>query len=260
MTPAIATIADLTLKAQKIVVFTGAGVSTESGIPDFRSPGGIWSKFDPEDFTYQRFLSSETAREKYWQMSTEFYEEMRDVKPNLAHGALVDLERAGKLDCIITQNIDGLHQDAGSSSERIIEIHGTARTVSCLDCKKRYARSVVQAMIMGGTRVPRCDQCKGLLKPDTISFGQSMPEAETAEAYRRSETCDLFIVIGSSLVVQPAASMPIVAKNNGAKLIIVNREPTTYDQLADVAVHGSAGRIMADILAAVKERLNNPGA
>lgn len=254
----IAAVADLIMNAQKIVVFTGAGVSTESGIPDFRSPGGIWSKYDPEDFTYQRFIASEAAREKYWQMSTEFYHSMRDVKPNAAHEAIVTLERLGKLDCVITQNIDGLHQDAGTSPAIVIEIHGTARTVSCLDCKKPYTRAAVHSMISAGIKVPRCDQCNGPLKPDTISFGQSMPEAETAQAYRRSEASDLFIVIGSSLVVQPAASMPIVAKNKGARLVIVNREPTPYDHLADVVVHAGAGNVMFEIVQVLQGKQEHP--
>jgi len=252
-------IVDLILSAEKIVIFTGAGVSTESGIPDFRSAGGIWSKYDPEDFTYQRFLASEPAREKYWQMSTEFHLSLKDVQPNAAHKAIVDLEKLGKLDCLITQNIDGLHQLAGTSPEKVIELHGTARSVSCLECKKGYTREAVQAMISQGIKVPRCDQCQGLLKPDTISFGQSMPMAETDESYNRSARCDLFIVIGSSLVVQPAASMPLVAKDNGAKLVILNRDPTPYDHMADAAVHDSAGSTMAQILEGVQKRVAEGG-
>ena len=241
-------VVDLVLKSSKIVVFTGAGISTESGIPDFRSPGGVWSKYNPDDFTFQRFVSSETAREKYWQMSTEFYNQLKTVRPNSAHMAVAALETMGKLDCVITQNIDGLHQMAGSSSERVIELHGTSRAVSCLSCKKRYDRDAVQQRISDGDRVPRCDACDGLLKPATISFGQSMPENETAEAMQRSAACDLFIVIGSSLVVQPAASMPLVAKEKGAKLIIINRDSTPFDHLADAVLHASAGTVMTEIL------------
>ncbi|MBW1695796.1 MAG: NAD-dependent deacylase [Deltaproteobacteria bacterium] len=243
---------NLIFESSRIVVFTGAGISTESGIPDFRSPGGIWSKYDPSDFTFQRFLSSETAREKYWQMSTEFYNTVKSVKPNAAHLAVAELEKMGKLDCVITQNIDGLHQMAGCSAKRVIELHGTALAVSCLDCHKRYDRDLIQKRISDGDRVPRCDVCNGLLKPATISFGQTMPEKETAEAMHRSAQCDLFIVIGSSLVVQPAASMPLIAKEKGAKLVIINRDDTPYDHLADVRIHDSAGAVLPEILQRVR--------
>ena len=248
-------IVDLILTSQDIIIFTGAGVSTESGIPDFRSPGGIWEKYNPADFTYQRFLSSEEAREKYWQMSTEFYHSMKHVQPNPAHEAIAALERIGKVSSVITQNIDGLHQQAGFSPEKVIELHGTSRSVSCLSCKKKYSRDAVQELVGQGVKVPRCDECGGLLKPDTISFGQAMPERETAEASRRSGECDLFIVIGSSLVVHPAASMPFIAKENGAKLVIINRDSTPYDNLADYVIHGSAGTIMSSILQGVKSRI-----
>ncbi|MGQ9655254.1 MAG: SIR2 family NAD-dependent protein deacylase [Thermodesulfobacteriota bacterium] len=247
------------LAAKRVVVFTGAGVSTESGIPDFRSAGGIWEKYDPDDFTYQRFVSSEEAREQYWRLGSEFYLSLRHVKPNQAHEAIAELEKLGKLECVITQNVDGLHQMAGNSPEKVIEVHGTFRTVTCLKCGKRYTREVVQGMIDGGVKVPRCDECKGILKDDTIAFGQAMPEKETAEAFRRCEECDLCFVIGSSLVVQPAASMPIVAKQTGAKLVIVNREPTPYDRLADAVLRGSAGAVMTQIIDALRSRIH-PGA
>jgi NAD-dependent deacetylase len=165
------------------------------------------------------------------------------------------LEKLEKLDCVITQNIDGLHFKAGNSEEKVIQLHGTAIFVSCLSCKKRYDRDEIQERIKKGLKAPRCDDCGGLLKPATISFGQSMPERETQEAYHRSSTCDLFIVIGSSLVVQPAASMPLVAKRNGARLVIINRDPTPYDDMADIVIHGQAGPTMASILEHVKRVL-----
>ncbi|MGB9693273.1 MAG: SIR2 family NAD-dependent protein deacylase, partial [Fervidobacterium sp.] len=193
------------LSSKRIVVFSGAGLSTESGIPDFRSPGGVWSRYNPEDFYFQKFISSEASREKYWQMATEMYEPMKKAEPNLAHLAISELERLGKLDCVITQNIDGLHLKAGNSPEKVIELHGTAMYVTCLNCHKRYDRDEIQERIKKGVKVPYCDDCGGPLKPATISFGQAMPEWETQEAYNRSSLCDLFIVIGSSLVVQPAA-------------------------------------------------------
>ncbi len=245
-------IAEWIVDANNVVVFVGAGMSTESGIPDFRSPGGVWDKYDPEDFYFQNFVSKKGAREKYWQMATEMYESMKDALPNAGHLAVAELEKLGKLDCLITQNIDGLHFKAGNSEEKVLELHGTAMHVTCLSCHKRYERDEVQERISKGDSAPCCDLCGGLLKPATISFGQSMPEQETREAYRRSEGCDLFIVIGSSLVVQPAAHMPVVAKRAGAKLVIVNRDDTACDDIADVIVHGPAGQIMAAILEKVK--------
>jgi NAD-dependent deacetylase len=255
MTKQIEEVARLILTSKRIVVFAGAGLSTESGIPDFRSPGGVWDRYDPEDFYFQNFLSSELSREKYWQMATEMYESMKKAQPNLAHLAIAEMERLGKLDCVITQNIDGLHFKAGNSEEKVIQLHGTAMSVSCLSCGRRYDRDEIQERLRKGLKAPRCDDCGGPLKPATISFGQSMPERETQEAHHRSSLSDLFVVIGSSLVVQPAASMPLVAKRNGAKLIIINRDPTSYDDMADLVIHGQAGSIMDSILKEVKRGL-----
>ena len=235
--------------SKRTVVFVGAGMSTESGIPDFRSPGGVWDRYDPEDFQFQRFLTDERSRENYWGMATEMYDSMKDASPNAGHLAIAEMEKLGMLDCLITQNIDGLHFKAGNSEERVLELHGTAMHVTCLSCGKRYEREPVQARIASGERAPRCDMCGGLLKPATVSFGQAMPEKETAEAYRRSGESDLFIVVGSSLVVHPAASMPVVAKRAGAKLVIINRDETACDDIADVIVSGQAGEVMAAILA-----------
>ncbi len=245
-------IAEWIVESKNVVVFVGAGLSTESGIPDFRSPGGVWDKYDPEDFYFHNFLSKESSREKYWQMTTEMYDSMKDALPNAGHFAIAELEKLGKLDCLITQNIDGLHYKAGNSEAKVLELHGTAMHVTCLSCHKRYDRDEVQARIARGDKAPRCDACKGFLKPATISFGQSMPEWETAEASRRSEECDLFIVIGSSLVVHPAATMPVIAKRGGARLVIVNRDETACDKMADIVVNGPAGPTMAAILENVK--------
>ena len=256
MNDQIEQVAGLILNAKRIVIFVGAGLSTESGIPDFRSPGGVWDKYDPEDFYFQNFLSSEASREKYWQMATEMYEAMRDAKPNQAHLAVAELEKLGKLDCLITQNIDGLHFKAGNSPEKVLELHGTAMFVTCLSCNKRYERDAIQGRIAKGEKAPRCDECAGLLKPATISFGQSMPEWETREAYERSATCDLFIVIGSSLVVQPAANMPVVAHRNGAKLVIVNRDETACDDIADIMIRDQAGSVMSSVLEGVRKALS----
>jgi NAD-dependent protein deacetylase/lipoamidase len=254
-----AQVAQWIITSKRIIVFSGAGLSTESGIPDFRSPGGVWDKYDPEDFYFQNFIASEASREKYWQMATEMWEPIKKAQPNPAHLAIAELERLGKLDCVITQNIDGLHSKAGNSEEKILQLHGTAIFVSCLSCQKRYDRDEIQERIKKGQKAPRCDDCRGLLKPATISFGQSMPEKETQEAYHRSSICDFFIVIGSSLVVQPAASMPLVAKRNGAKLVIINRDPTPYDDMADLVIHGQAGSTMASILEYVKKGLGTGG-
>jgi NAD-dependent deacetylase len=173
----------------------------------------------------------------------------------LAHLTIAEMEKLGKLDCVITQNIDGLHFKAGNSEKKVIQLHGTAMDVSCLSCRKRYDREEIQERIRKGVKVPYCDDCGGPLKPATISFGQSMPERETEEAYHRSSLSDLFIVIGSSLVVQPAASMPLVAKRNGAKLVIINRDPTPYDNMADIVIHGQAGPVMASVLEKLKQGL-----
>lgn len=246
-------VAQWIVDSKAIVVFVGAGMSTESGIPDFRSPGGVWDKYDPSDFDFQTFLSNEGSRANYWRMATEMYDSMKDARPNAGHLAIAQLERMGKLDCLITQNIDGLHFKAGNSAGRVLELHGTALHVTCLTCGRRYERDGVQARVAAGEKAPLCHECGGLLKPATISFGQAMPERETSEAYRRSEESDLFIVVGSSLVVQPAASMPVVAKRAGAKLVIVNRDGTACDALADVIINATAGPAMAAILDKVKQ-------
>jgi NAD-dependent deacetylase len=245
------------IASKQLVVFVGAGLSTESGIPDFRSPGGVWDRYNPEDFYYQNFLASEQSREKYWQMATEMYDSIKEAQPNPAHLAIAELERLNKLDRVITQNIDGLHFKAGNTQDRVIELHGTALFVSCLNCWKRYERDEIQKRLQQGVKVPYCDDCGGPLKPATISFGQSMPEKETEEAFARAAGADLFIVIGSSLAVQPAASLPQVAKRNQARLVIINRDPTPLDGIADLIIPGQAGLIMANILGEVKKRLTN---
>jgi NAD-dependent deacetylase len=234
--------------AKNILVFTGAGLSTESGIPDFRSPGGIWDKYDPADFYFQRFVSDEKAREKYWHMSSEFYEVLKDAAPNRAHMAIKSLEDLGKLVAIVTQNIDRLHHKAGNSPDKIIEIHGTALSVSCLDCGKDYDRDEIERRLKSGVRVPYCDDCSGPLKPDTISFGQAMPEDKMAESMKHAAECDLCIVLGSSLVVYPAASVPAHAVESGAKLMVINRDETPLDQRADLTIHDSVGRALGEIM------------
>ncbi len=245
--------AGLVLQSQRIVVFTGAGVSTESGIPDFRSPGGIWERFDPDDFTYEKFLTSPDARKRFWQLFRD--KTFVGARPNAAHYAIAELERLAKLDCVITQNIDSLHQEAGNSSDKVIELHGTMKYCKCLDCGKRFPREEIEAMLDLGMETPLCNECGGLVKSATISFGEAMPERETAEAQLRSSQCDLFITIGSSLVVYPAAYMPRYAVQAGARLIIVNLDPTHLDGQADVLIRARAGEAMSRILETVKARM-----
>jgi NAD-dependent deacetylase len=234
--------------AERILVFSGAGLSTESGIPDFRSPGGVWSKYDPSEFYFDRILSDERARASYWKMSTESYEAMKDAVPNRAHLAVKALEDMGKLLAVVTQNIDHLHQRAGNSPDKIIEIHGTAFSVSCLKCGKIYDRDEIHDRIKSGVTIPYCDDCSGVLKPDTVSFGQAMPEDKMARAFALARECDLCMVLGSSLVVYPAASVPKVAVESGAKLMIINRDETPFDSLADVVIHGSLSKVLGDIM------------
>lgn len=245
--------ADLVVGARRIVVFTGAGVSTESGIPDFRSPGGIWDRFDPEDFTYEKFLTDPEARRKSWQLFRD--KTFAGARPNVAHYAIAELEALGKLDCVITQNVDNLHQEAGNSPDKVIELHGTMKAVKCLDCGKRFSREEIEGWLDRGIETPRCDQCHGLLKAATISFGEPMPVQETAEAQRRSGECDLFLAIGSSLVVYPAAYMPRYALQAGAKLILINLAETHLDPQADVLIRCKAGEAMSRLLGRVKAKM-----
>jgi NAD-dependent deacetylase len=246
--PLLAQGKDLIDKAAKILVFSGAGLSTESGIPDFRSPGGLWSKYDPSDFYYDKFISDEKARVKYWKMSTESYQIMKDALPNPAHLAIKALEDRGKLMAIVTQNIDHLHHKAGNSSDKIIEIHGTAFSVSCLNCGKAYDRDDIEERITSGVTVPYCDECSGILKPDTVSFGQAMPADKMARAIVHAKECDLCITLGSSLVVYPAASIPVYAVENGAALLIINRDPTPLDSKADVVIHQSVTKALKEMV------------
>ena len=243
-------IAELIVSSKQLIVFTGAGISTESGIPDFRSPGGVWTKYNPQDFTYQKFISNPETRRLSWQRFMDI--PWMKVKPNAAHYAVAELEKLGKLDCIITQNIDGLHQLAGNSPKKVIELHGTARWVLCLDCGKRWPRDEIEKWLEAGIEIPLCDACGGLLKSATISFGQAMPVQETRLAEEHSRRCDLCIVIGSSLIVYTAAYMPVYAVESGAKLIIINREPTPMDRAAGIVLNSAAGETMTKVIARVK--------
>ena len=243
--------AELLSHSRDLVILTGAGISTESGIPDFRSPGGIWTKYDPQEFTYQNFVANRAHRERYWKMSLEIHPVLAAAEPNAAHCAVAELERRGHVRAVITQNIDGLHQRAGSSAERVIEIHGTALHVVCLSCGRRLPRDPVQARVRAGEAAPECLSCGGILKPATVSFGQAMPERETGLAFEHAEHADVFLVIGSSLVVHPAAYLPVRAVECGAKLVIFNLDATPCDRLATAVVRGKAGETMSKVLEAM---------
>jgi len=247
-------VADLIINAKRVVVFTGAGVSTESGIPDFRSPGGIWERFDPDDFTYQKFVSDPEARRKQWQMLGEGGL-TTEAKSNPAHYAIAELDRLGKLDCVITQNVDNLHQKAGVPDDKVFELHGNMQWVVCLGCGKRYPFEHIKARLDQGEEVPDCEACHGLLKPDAVFFGESLPEKVLKGATIRSYNCDLFIVIGSTLIVYPAAYMPIYATSSGAKLVIINLSSTPMDQQATVLIRAKAGETMPKVVQRVKEKI-----
>jgi len=250
-----AQIADWVLSSRRTVVFTGAGMSTESGIPDFRSPGGVWDRFDPNEFTFQNFIGSEAGRRRYWELGRMVYPVIRRAEPNPGHQALVTLWRLRRLDCVITQNIDNLHQRAGLPAESVIELHGNATRARCLSCERPYDRAEIQDWLESGVDVPGCaPPCGGVIKPRTVMFGEAMPRDETEEAERRARAADLFIVVGSSLVVYPAAQMPLHAKRAGARLVIINRTSTPQDDEADLLIADSSSAVLSNVAALVASR------
>ncbi|MHC4180024.1 MAG: SIR2 family NAD-dependent protein deacylase [Planctomycetota bacterium] len=230
-------------EARRGVAFTGAGISTESGIPDFRSPGGIWSRSQP--VLYEDFLSSAEARHEYWRQKSHSHADFAAAEPNDGHRALARWEARGWLKGLITQNIDGLHQAAGSRN--VLELHGTAREIACLSCRARFDPAPLVQQFLETEVVPECPECGGLLKHATISFGQSLPADVLQEAIGWSRQCDLFLAMGSSLVVEPAASLPRLAGSSGAHLVIINREPTDQDDRADVVLRAGIGRTLLGI-------------
>ena len=244
---AIAALRDLIAGSQRIVPFTGAGISTECGIPDFRSPGGLWSKNQPIQF--DDFLASQDMRNEAWRRRFAMEENFAHAKPGRGHRALASLYRAGKVPGLITQNIDNLHQASGIAADDIVELHGNTTYAMCLDCTKRYELSWVKDKFSRGNRcAPDCD-CGGYIKTATVSFGQAMPAEAMERAEQLTRDCDLFLSIGSSLVVWPAAGFPLMAKRNGAALVIVNREPTEFDELADLVVRNDIGDALAPFIA-----------
>jgi NAD-dependent deacetylase len=238
----------LVAAADVIVPFTGAGISTECGIPDFRSPGGIWTKLRPIEFG--DFLARQEMRDESWRRRFAMEEQFGQAKPGRGHQALASLYRAGKVRAVVTQNIDNLHQASGIAAADVVELHGNSTYATCLNCAKRYELSWVKARFTAsGERAPDCLDCGGYVKTATISFGQSMPEAAMRQAQAQAEACDLFIAIGSSLVVWPAAGIPLLAKRNGARLVIINRDQTECDDLADLVVHQDIGAVLAPFTA-----------
>ncbi|OGO31133.1 MAG: hypothetical protein A2Z29_00055 [Chloroflexi bacterium RBG_16_56_11] len=246
-------IAGLIVESRRLVIFTGAGISTESGIPDFRSPGGIWDRFDADDFTIDKFLNNPATRRKQWQMFRDGLLTDKAV-PNAAHFAVAGLFQIGKLDCVITQNIDNLHQKAGMPAEKVFELHGNMRWARCLDCGRRYPFEEIVARLESGEEVPECTSCRGTLKPDIIMFGEQLNSDVLEEAGRRAHSADLFIVIGSSLVVYPAAYMPVYAVQSGARLVIINLSDTPMDRQAAVLINARAGETMASVVQKVREK------
>jgi NAD-dependent deacetylase len=225
--------------ARNALVFTGAGISTESGIPDFRSPGGIWTQMAPIEF--QDFVSSAAMRKEAWRRRFAMEDMFARVKPNAGHETIAALVARGIVSRVITQNIDNLHQMSGVPAESVIELHGNTRYAKCLECGTRVELAPIRAHFEAHGEAPDCAECGGLLKTATISFGQAMPEREMERAEHATRSCDLFLVLGSSLVVYPAAGFPLMAKRNGAKLVIINREPTDQDPIADLVLHTEIG-------------------
>ena len=240
---AIARLKDLVDEASVIVPFTGAGISTECGIPDFRSPGGLWTKNRPIPF--DEFLASQEARNESWRRRFAMAEQFAAARPGRGHRALASLYRAGKALAVITQNIDNLHQASGIAAEDVVELHGNTTYGLCLDCAERYELAWVrERMEAGNGCAPDCPACGGYIKTGTISFGQAMPDAAMRRAQDLALSCDLFLSIGSSLVVYPAAGFPLLAKRNGARLVIINREPTDFDDSADLVVRSDIGTVL----------------
>jgi NAD-dependent protein deacetylase/lipoamidase len=237
---------ELLQPARRVVALTGAGISTESGIPDFRSPGSIWLEQPP--VSYHDFISKGEARQQYWQTRHALSSRVAEARPNTAHNALAEMERHGILAGIITQNFDGLHQDAGNSPARVIELHGTSRSAACTLCGTRSSIEELQARIDSGEQDPQCPRCGGYLKAATILFGQRVPEAVLTSARQLADTCDLFLVIGSSLKVSPASLLPHRAIRRNIPLIIINLQPTPLDDVADVIFHEKAGIVLPQFI------------
>jgi NAD-dependent deacetylase len=244
---AVEQLAELIRRSSSIVVFTGAGISTESGIPDFRSPGGVWDRMPP--IYFDSFMSSAETRKEAWRRRFAMEEMFCGAKPNAGHLAVAELARRGKVNQVITQNIDNLHQASGVPAETIIELHGNTTYATCLVCSSRYEIAPLKARFDRDGEVPECKLCGGVVKAATISFGQPMPETAMQRAQDATLACDLFLVAGSSLVVYPAAGFPLLAKQTGARLAILNRTPTDQDEYADLVIRSGIGATLTSVLA-----------
>lgn len=245
---AIAQLRRLFERARRIVPFTGAGISTECGIPDFRSPGGLWTQNKP--IAFDAFLASSEMRDESWRRRFAMEAAFAQARPGRGHRALATLHRVGKAPAVITQNIDNLHQDSGIPAHDIVELHGNTTYATCLDCGKRFELAWVrEAFEANRERAPDCPDCGGFIKTATVSFGQAMPDSAMRRAEQLALSCDVFLAVGSSLVVWPAAAFPMMAKRNGAALVIVNREPTDFDGEADLVVRGDIGTVLAPFAA-----------
>ena len=231
-------------EAKKIVIFTGAGISTESGIPDFRGPQGVWKTNSP--IYFQDFIASEEIRRGSWERKFSDQDIIKKAKPNVGHFAVAKIINTHQSAYLITQNVDNLHQDAGVPEDKITEIHGNASYASCLDCEARYELAPIKQAFLADGIIPYCDSCEGMVKTATISFGQPMPEEEMQIAQSKTMECDLFIAIGTSLQVYPAAGFPKLAKELSAKLIIINNQPTGLDPIADLVIHEQIGNVFPD--------------
>ena len=232
-------------RAERVVVFTGAGISTESGIPDFRSPGGVWSRMSP--IYFDEFVSSEARRRESWTRAFSGAAGWVGKSPNAGHRAVTELAGIGKVAAVITQNVDNLHRASGLPPEKIIELHGNAGYAACLDCGLRHELADLKAAFLETDALPACRECGGIVKTATISFGQPLPREALVRAEAETLACDLFLVLGSSLLVYPAMTLPILAKRNGARLVIVNRDPTPQDGLADLVLHDEIGPAMSEV-------------
>jgi NAD-dependent deacetylase len=239
---------DMIDKARRVAIFTGAGISTESGIPDFRSPGGVWSRMSP--IYFQDFIASEEKRREAWDRAFSGRAGWTGKEPNAGHYAVARLVSSGKARAVITQNVDNLHQHAGVPPGQVIELHGNASYATCLECGLRHELADLRLLYQATGDLPACRSCGGIVKTATISFGQPMPQQPMERAEAEALACDLFLVLGSSLVVYPANGFPPLAKDNGARLVILNREPTDQDDLADLVLHDEIGPVMSSVVPA----------
>ncbi len=235
--------------AERILAFTGAGISTESGIPDFRGPNGVWTRIDPSEYTYEKYLTNPDTRRRSWQM--RFGSGILDARPNAGHRALADLWRAGRLIGCVTQNIDGLHQAGGLPDEAVVEVHGNAHRTRCLECGATQPTEALRDRVEDGDHDPHCDDCGGLLKVAVISFGEMMPQQEMARAYVMAAEADAVVAIGSTLSVYPAAEVPLTAAGRGVPYVILNRGETDHDAIATVRLEGAAGELVPALVGAL---------